>query len=53
MTTYKKTQEPLEDELPVPEDASDDERKRIREKNEKIRKRNAERLANAEIVSGE
>jgi len=50
MTKIKETNEPLEDEHPVPEDASEEEQQRLREENEKIRDRNDRRKANATAI---
>lgn len=50
MTKIKQTSEPLEDEQPIPEDATEEEREQIREDNRQIRERNQERIANASEI---
>lgn len=50
MTKLKETSEPLEDQKPIPEDASEAEREQIRQDNEEIRQRNEQRLANANEI---
>jgi len=50
MTKLKETTEPLEDQKPIPEDATDAEREQIKQENEAIRQRNQERLDNASEV---
>jgi len=50
MTQLKETNEALEDLHHIPEDASDDERERLRAKNARIRERNRQRIAEAQTV---
>lgn len=50
MVKLKETNEPLEDQKPIPEDATEAERQQIREENEEIRERNQQRKANASEV---
>lgn len=50
MTDRYQTAESLEDQKPIPEDATEQEREQIREENEQIRQRNQQRIAAATPV---
>lgn len=53
MTDRYETREDLEDQIPIPEDATEAEREQIRAENEAIRERNQQRINNAAGVGTE
>jgi hypothetical protein len=51
MTHLKETDETLEELKVIPDDATDEERERLRDKNAEIRKRNQQRIDEAQTVA--